>query len=87
MRVSTRKATRNGHDIASNWFKIKDALSGTVEDARDSASEMMVDSIDNLKVQSIKAQEALADYTARKPFKSLGIAITAGFVLGFLFRK
>lgn len=87
MRVSMRKSARNGHDIAANMLKIKHALSDSVETAKDRAGEMLLDSVDEIKDKSARAQEKVATYTARRPFKTIGIALLTGVVIGYLLKK
>ncbi len=43
--------------------------------------------MDDLKDKTEQAKQTFVDYTADKPFKSLGIALLTGLVLGFLLKR
>lgn len=88
MRAATRKYIRhNGHALAADWMKIKNAFTDTANDVKDKASDMIDGSIDTVKTTSIKAKKEVQTYTARNPFKSLGAALAVGVVLGFWLKR
>ena len=87
MRATTRRSARNGHDLTTNWLKIKNALSDSVVGVKGTAENIITDSVDDIKKTSAKAQNKVVAYTVKKPFKSLGIALLAGVVVGFLLRR
>ena len=81
MRLSSSRYKRNGnYNIYSDLAKIKNAISNT-------ASDVQEQTMDVLKDKSTKVKDTIVDYTYEKPFKSLGFALLAGIILGFLFRK
>jgi ElaB/YqjD/DUF883 family membrane-anchored ribosome-binding protein len=89
MRVSTKRSTRkgNGHALAHDWLKIKNAFSDTALDVKDKAGTILTHSVDDLKKKSSKVQNKVETYTAKKPIKSLGIALAVGIAVGFLLRR
>ena len=84
MRLASKRS--NGH-LKSDWLKIKNAFSDTAADAKHKAREMIADSVDGIKEQSTKAKNKVTSYTAKRPFKSLGIALVAGAIIGLLIRR
>lgn len=79
-----KHARSNGHDLASNWVRIKGAVTEAIDNVKDSTGGIIVHSVGDIKKKTAKAQTKVATYTAKKPFKSLGIALLAGAVLGYL---
>lgn len=87
----TVKARHNNHrsnyDLTSDVEKIKAALFDTTQDLKGRAGEMITDSMSSVKNQTAEARDNVADYTAKKPFKALGIALLAGIAIGYLLRR
>lgn len=87
----TTKARHNGqrthYNLSNDVEKIKAALYHTTQDLKGRAGEMMTESMDSAKEQTAIVRDNVADYTAEKPFKALGIALLAGITIGFLLRK
>lgn len=75
------------HGLYNDLDKIKDAIAGATYHAKDRAGQMLTDSYENIKSKSYDLQDNAALYVADKPFKSLGIALLSGIVIGFLLRK
>jgi len=93
--MNTLKSSRPHHhhhnnhhyDLYSDVGKIKEALMETTQDIKGKAGEMFNDSVKDIKGHAISAKDKVENYTAEKPFKSLGIALLAGMAIGFLLRK
>ncbi|MBV9575151.1 MAG: hypothetical protein JO149_00835 [Gammaproteobacteria bacterium] len=82
-----RHAHRNDFDLSADLEKIKTALADATYDVRGRAGEIFNESIENVKQKSTDIQGEMETYVTEKPFKSLGIAVLSGFLLGFLFHK
>ena len=86
----TTKHKHNGskYDLSGDIYKIKSLLADTTYDLNGRTREIMEDSFDNIKEKSMKFQGDVARYTAKRPFKTIGIALLVGTALGwFLSRK
>lgn len=84
------RLSRNGHShniIYDDIDKIKQAFADTAIDIKDKTGELFSNSLDNIKDTSSKLQNNVADYTAEKPFKSLGAVFLVGLGIGFLLRR
>ncbi|OGT53329.1 MAG: hypothetical protein A3E84_01810 [Gammaproteobacteria bacterium RIFCSPHIGHO2_12_FULL_42_13] len=77
----------NNYDLTADLEKIKNAFSAAAFDVKGKTHEMLNQSVEDLKEKSTQMRDGLSEYTAEKPLKSLGIALLAGFVIGFLVRK
>jgi ElaB/YqjD/DUF883 family membrane-anchored ribosome-binding protein len=86
MRLSTRKS-RNGHDLSTDWLKIKNAIHGTAQHVKGKAEDIFLESVDDIKSKSSMAHKSVAAYTAKKPLKSLGVALLVGMAVGFIFLR
>jgi ElaB/YqjD/DUF883 family membrane-anchored ribosome-binding protein len=75
------------YDLQSDIDKIKAALADAAQDVKGRAGEMLQQSIEDVKERSTILGEDIGDYVAEKPLQSLGIAVLAGAVLGFLIRR
>ena len=90
MHKSTQKHqhTRpNHHDLSDDIERIKAALADASVDMKLRAGEILSDSARNVKNKSIEMQENAADYIAERPFKSLGMALLSGIIIGYFWRK
>lgn len=89
MKTKTRNRSRRHaeYDIQSDLERLKGALFDTTYDVRGKAGQVLSDSYETLKNKSTDMQENVAEYVAEKPFKSLGIALLSGVVIGFFLRK
>lgn len=85
---SRHKASRaNSHGLNGDIAKIKAALAHATTGVKGKAGAMLSDQWNEVKDKSSDMQHNLADYIAEKPFKTLGITLLSGFIIGFLFRK
>ena len=79
---------KSDFDLYGDVAKIKAALITATQDVKGRAGELLSDSYEEMKERSIEAKDNLADFTAEKPFKSLGFALLLGMAVGyFLHRK
>ena len=85
--MTTTKNKHANHNLYNNVEKIKAALVDVSQDVKGKAGEILSDSVENIKHRSHLAKNNMAHYTAKKPFKSLGIALLAGLVVGYLLRR
>jgi ElaB/YqjD/DUF883 family membrane-anchored ribosome-binding protein len=86
--ASLKNRTRApGINISSDLEKLKAALFDKTYDFRDKTGEMFTNTLDNLKDHSSAAQEKTAEYVSEKPFKTIGIALTAGLIIGWLVNR
>lgn len=75
------------YDIYNDLLKIRDAFSDTAKDVKGRAGQAITESFDSVKERSSELQDGVANYTREQPFKTVGIALLAGFVVGFWLRK
>lgn len=82
-RTATRRHTRHGqYNLAADLERIKNAFADTAFDVRGRAGQLINDSFQTIKDKSVEVQDTVADYTAEKPFRSLGAAALVGLFLG-----
>ena len=74
-------------DLYDDIEKIKAALMEASQDVKGKAAELLVESVDSMKDKTKDMTDDLANYTAKKPLKSLGIALLVGVSIGYLLRK
>lgn len=83
----TRHHKTNHYDLYADLEKIRDAFSDTAMDVKGKTGDMISQSFNDVKDKTIQARENVADYAAEKPFKTLGIALLTGLVIGYIMRK
>ena len=83
----TTKHTSNNHDLYRDIANIKAALAEATDDLKGKAGQILTNSMDDIKEQSSAVKENIVDYTAEKPFKTLGIALLVGLAIGYFIRK
>lgn len=85
---SVRTRSNGRYNLNHDISKIKAAVGEATKHAKGQATKVIYDSYDNIKEKSTDMQDQVIAYTKKKPFKSLGIAVLTGFILGiFLLRK
>lgn len=85
--MTTKHKHATNSDLYHDVEKIKAALMMTALDVKDKASDTIFDTVETVKEKSDLARDTVADYTAEKPFKSLGIALLVGIGIGYLLKK
>lgn len=83
--------TKNKHhsefDLYDDLEKIKKALIDATSDVKGKAGEVLTQSLEDVKERSAAAQENFSNIVADKPFKSLGIAMLAGVIIGYILNR
>ncbi len=82
----TAKKRHVNYNLQNDLAKIKDALALTTQHAKGLAGQAISRSFDDVKEKSADLSENVTDYVSDKPYKSLGIAVLAGVVFGFILR-
>lgn len=85
-----RTATRHKHthgDLYGDIARIKDALSDATDGVKERANDMLLQSIENARQSASKANKNVKGYVTRKPYKSVGIALLTGALIGYLLHK
>ncbi len=85
--TTVKNRHRNQHDLYDDVEKIKASLLEATQDMKDKAAEVLTDSYEGMKKQTTGVKDNVANYTAGKPFKSLGIALLIGIAVGLWLRK
>lgn len=78
---------RSQYDLQRDFKHIKEALADTTQDVTGRMAEILAHSAQDVKDKSLTAKEYAAEYISERPFKLLGVAVLAGIIIGFLFRK
>ncbi len=85
--MRTKHRNGNHYDLYHDVAKVKAALMDTANGMRDKATDFLYESVDDVKDKTTEVKDNLAKYTAKKPFKSLGIAMLVGMGIGYILRK
>ena len=81
------KHLHSNYDLEADLEKIKNAFAETASDLKGRTGEFFLNSYEGVKDKSGQLRDNLAEYTAEKPLKSLGIAFAIGLVIGYLIHK
>lgn len=90
MAVKHHHKARHNHsefDIYGDLAKIKEAIFDTGYDVKGKAGEMINTTAEDIRDKTVYARDNVANYAAERPFKSLGLALLAGVVVGWLIHK
>lgn len=79
--------TKHQQDLYDDLARIKAIMSNTADEVKDSASDILSDSIYLAKEKSSVLSESVCNYIRKKPMKSLGIGFLTGLCLGFLINR
>ncbi|MHB1949207.1 MAG: hypothetical protein ACYCQI_13955 [Gammaproteobacteria bacterium] len=74
-------------DLNADIREIKRALRDASTDVKSKARLIAHEAIENARNKSLAARDTAEDYIVEKPFKTVGFALIAGCLLGFLMRK
>lgn len=82
--------TKNRHkqaDLYKDVENIKSAIALAMKDSKNAANQALIDSFETVKDKSTEVKDKVADYTAEKPFKTLGMTFIFGLIIGYLIHK
>jgi ElaB/YqjD/DUF883 family membrane-anchored ribosome-binding protein len=71
------------YDLMADLERIREAFSDVARDVRGKAGEAIIHSVENVKEKSADIQDTITTYAQKKPYKTIGIALLAGAVLGW----
>jgi len=80
--MTTLKHRHNNHALHNDVEKIKAAILSATKGAKGKATDMLYDSMDSMKERSTAVKSNVANYTAKNPFQSLGVALISGIAIG-----
>lgn len=90
-KIRKLKKIANNHDVYQSLINLKHTLSDALADNADGvktrATEMLNNLIEDFQDRKNEYQEDLEEYVAKKPYRSLGVALIAGFLLGKVISK
>lgn len=87
MLKSSKTKHHGQHDLYDDLAKIKAIMSNTAFEVKDSAKDILADSLDLAKEKSNVVKESIENYAHKKPMQSLGICFVTGLFLGLLIKR
>jgi ElaB/YqjD/DUF883 family membrane-anchored ribosome-binding protein len=93
MHNGTRKHKASKYNLAGDLNNIiqkltetRESIAQATQDVKGSAQETLFQKWDDIHEGSVEIEESIAGYIQDKPFKSVGIALGVGLVIGYFFR-
>lgn len=87
MYKTTNKHKRGNHhsefDVYGDIEKIKELLAKSTYDIKGRTNEILNESLNSVRERTADVKDTTAEYVAEKPFKSMGLAMLAGAVIGY----
>lgn len=81
------KKHNSEYDLQADLERIKNAFAHAALDMKGIAGEALNHSLLNVKEKSADLKDSVGDYIQKRPFKSTGIAMLAGIVIGILLNR
>ena len=83
------KTSKSKHeqDLYDDLARIKAIMSNTASEVKDSAADILSDSLYLAKEQSNNLSKTITHYVREKPMKSLGISFLSGLVVSLLSKR
>lgn len=75
------------HDLKKDIKEIRNAVRDVTMDVKGKANEITQRAIEKARAKSLAARDTAEDYIHEKPFKTVGVALLVGYVLGLFMRK
>lgn len=85
--LKSSKTKHHSHDLHDDIARIKAIMSNTAFEVKDSASDMLSDSLYLAKEKSSILNDNISNYICKKPMKSLTIGFLSGLCMGFLIKR
>lgn len=83
-------ASREDYDLYGDLERIRNAFSDTASHAKDEASKLLAESLENvkenLKERSADIREKITDRISEKPYQMIGYVMLFSLVAGYLLR-
>lgn len=89
-KTHARTKHRSNHhrsDLTDDLTMIKDAIARAGRGVKWKTGEWVTSSIDDVKEKSTELHDGMTHYVAKKPMKSLGLAMLAGALVGYFLHK
>ncbi len=74
-------------DLHGDIEKIKALLAETTMDAKGRAKEVLHQSLENVREKSEAVKENVGSYVGDRPFKTIGVSLLAGWLIGYFMHK
>jgi ElaB/YqjD/DUF883 family membrane-anchored ribosome-binding protein len=87
MLKSPKTKRHTQHDLYDDLAKIKAIMSTTAFDVKDSAVDILSDSLDIAKEKTSLIDKTISRYARKKPMKSLGICFLSGLCISYLIKR
>jgi ElaB/YqjD/DUF883 family membrane-anchored ribosome-binding protein len=85
--LKTSKTKHHHHDLSDDLARIKAIMSSTADDVKDSAADILSDSVYLAKEKSNLLNQTITGYVRKKPLKSLGISFLSGLCISYLIKR
>lgn len=85
--LKSSKTKHHSHDLHDDIARIKAIMSNTAYEVKDSASDILSDSLYLAKEKSSLLNDNVSEYIRKKPMKSLAIGFLTGLGIGFLIKR
>lgn len=82
-----KHARQNEYDLQGDLERIRSAIADAALDVKGKAGDMLSQSLENAKERSLDFRENVGEYTKKQPFKTIGLAVLAGMVIGLWFHR
>jgi ElaB/YqjD/DUF883 family membrane-anchored ribosome-binding protein len=84
--IRQRKNNSN-YDLQDDLERIKAAILDATFDAKSRTNELLAQSWDDLKEKSMDVRENVTNFASKKPYKTAGIALLTGLLIGYFIHK
>lgn len=84
---SSRKIKHPNFDLYADLEKIKSAFGDTAHDVKGKVGSLISQSLENARDTTTDMQDNVIEYIQAKPLKSVGLAMMAGVIVGWLLHK
>lgn len=85
--AKNHRKVRSKYDIQSDIDKIREAFVDATFDVKGRANEIAKQAIANARERSVAAKDGAENFIQERPFKTIGVAMLTGIVIGYFIHK
>lgn len=85
--ATRKRINHHSKDLYGDLSKIKDAIFDATHGVKYRTGEAISDSLDGIREKSARLSHVVSSRVAKRPFKSVGLALLTGVALGYFIHK
>ena len=85
--AKNKHARNHEYDLQADLERIKTAITDAAFDVKGKAGAAFYETLDNARERSVDLRDNVGNYAKERPFKTMGISMLTGILIGYWLHK